>query len=59
VRGEQQALTPATLFQDRDYPVLNEYRALLGGLFRRLWGLDAAQLARVFPGAAPRDLGLV
>jgi uncharacterized protein (DUF1501 family) len=59
VRGEQQALTPATLFQNRDYPVLNEYRAVLGGLFQRLWGLDAQQLARVFPGAAPRDIGLV
>jgi hypothetical protein len=25
----------------------------------RLWGLSPAQLERVFPGAKPRDLGLV
>ena len=60
VRGEQVALTgPPALNQGRDWPVLNEYRAVFGGLFQRLYGLDAAQLQRVFPGGAPRDLGLV
>jgi uncharacterized protein (DUF1501 family) len=59
VRGEQQRVEHATLFQDRDYPVLNEYRALLGGLFARLYGLGQSQLARVFPQAPARDLGLV
>jgi uncharacterized protein (DUF1501 family) len=59
IAGEQQAVTPATLFQNRDYPVLNEYRAVLGGLFARQYGLNAAQLERVFPGATPRDLTLV
>ena len=60
VRGEQVALTgPAALNQGRDWPVLNEYRGVFGGLFRRMYGLDAAQLQRVFPGGAPRDLGLV
>ena len=56
--GEQQAVTQATLFQNRDFPVLNEYRAVLGGLFARQSGLDAAQLERVFPGAKPLDLTL-
>ena len=46
-------------FQDRDWPVLTEYRALLGGLFTRVYGLDAARLARIFPGITPLDLGLV
>ncbi|MFT7723708.1 MAG: DUF1501 domain-containing protein [Roseateles sp.] len=59
VAGEQVAVAAATLHQGRDYPVLNEYRALLGGLFQRLYGLGDAQLAAVFPGARPRDLGLV
>jgi uncharacterized protein (DUF1501 family) len=59
VLGEQVELTPAKLFQNRDWPVLNEYRALLGGLFQRLYGLDAAQLEQVFPGARPVDIGLV
>jgi len=57
--GEQQALTQATLFQNRDYPVLNEYRAVFGGLFKRMYGLSPAQLGRVFEGVAPRELRLV
>jgi uncharacterized protein (DUF1501 family) len=59
IAGEQQDITQATLFQNRDYPVLNEYRAVLGGLFARQYGLSAAQIERVFPGAKPRDLALV
>ncbi len=60
VRGEQVALTgPAALNQGRDWPVLNEYRAVFGGLFQRLYGLDAEALQRVFPGGRPRDLQLV
>ncbi len=59
VLGDQQAVSAASLFQNRDYPVLNEYRAVLGGVFRRLYGLDAAQLGRVFPGVAPKDIALV
>jgi len=59
VSGEQIRLSQATLFQNRDYPVLNEYRALFGGLFSRMYGLRAAQLERVFPSVKPRDIGLV
>ena len=59
VAGEQRSLSRATLFQDRDLPVLNDYRAVLGGLFRRLWGLAPEQSERVFAQAAPRDLKLV
>jgi uncharacterized protein (DUF1501 family) len=59
VAGEQRSLSRATLFQDRDLPVLNDYRAVLGGLFRRLWGLSPEQSERVFAQAAPRDFRLV
>ena len=59
VAGEQLRVGRDTLFQDRDYPVLNEYRALLGALFGRLYGLDKDALARIFPGAAPKDLALL
>jgi uncharacterized protein (DUF1501 family) len=59
VAGAQVALTRQALNQDRDYPVLNDYRAIMGGLFQRMYGLSAAQLQRVFPDAAPADLGLV
>jgi uncharacterized protein (DUF1501 family) len=48
------------LFQNRDYPVLTDYRALFGGLLRRMYGLDAGQIAQVFPQAGGvKDLGLV
>ena len=60
VHGEQVALTgPAALNQGRDWPVLNEYRGVFGGLFQRMYGLDAEALQRVFPGGSPRDLQLV
>ena len=59
IAGEQQRVSRGTLFQDRDYPVLNDYRAVLGGLFRTLWGLSPDQSTRVFPQAAPTDLKLV
>jgi uncharacterized protein (DUF1501 family) len=59
IAGEQQVVSRATLFQDRDYPVLNDYRAVLGGLFRSLWGLSSAQCASVFAQRAPVDLKLV
>ncbi len=59
IAGEQIRLEAASLFQDRDYPVLNEYRALFSGLFQRMYGLSAAQLERVFPGSRPKDLGLL
>ena len=59
VVGEQTRLEPGTLFQDRDYPVLNEYRTVFGGLFVRMYGLSAGQLDRVFAGVQPRDIGLV
>ena len=47
------------LIQDRDYPVLNDYRAVLGGLYRSLWGLSNDQCASVFQQVAPVDLKLV
>jgi uncharacterized protein (DUF1501 family) len=59
ILGEQQRLERNTLFQDRDYPVLNDYRAVLGGLFRALWGLSPEQGESIFPQMAPLDLKLV
>ena len=59
VAGEQVAIDQAHLFQDRDYPVLTDYRALLGGLFQRMYGLDQKALRWVFAGGEPRDLGLL
>jgi len=58
VRGEQVRLEQATLFQNRDYPVLNEYRAMFGGLLSRMYGLNAGQVEQIF-GTKGRDIGLV
>ncbi len=57
--GPQVALSPATLNQGRDLPVLTDYRGMIGGVVRKLYGLSAAQLATVFPGAGAAELGLV
>jgi uncharacterized protein (DUF1501 family) len=52
-------VTQANLFQDRDLPVLNDYRGLIGGVLQRAYGLTQAQMATIFPSAAPQDLALV
>jgi uncharacterized protein (DUF1501 family) len=56
--GPQVALSQATLNQGRDYPVLTDYRSLIGGLAKRAYGLSSARLEVVFPGARPVDLAL-
>jgi uncharacterized protein (DUF1501 family) len=57
--GNQVTVTAKSLNQNRDFPVLTEYRGMLGGLFRHMYSLDSARIARVFPNAVPLDLGLV
>jgi uncharacterized protein (DUF1501 family) len=59
IAGEQIAVDQPHLFQNRDYPVLTDYRALLGGLFQRMYGLDQSGLQRVFASAQSRDLALL
>jgi uncharacterized protein (DUF1501 family) len=57
--GEQIPVNQASLFQNRDFAVLNDYRAVLGGLMARLHGLSANQVDLVFPNSKPVNLGLV
>jgi uncharacterized protein (DUF1501 family) len=59
IAGEQVEVTQKTLLENRDYPVLNEYRSMFAGLFARMYGLTPAQLDRVFSGAKTLDLGLI
>jgi uncharacterized protein (DUF1501 family) len=59
IAGEQIAVSQSNLFQNRDYPVLNNYRDVIGGTLKRVWNLSGNQLQTVFPGAQPRDLQLV
>ena len=57
--GAQVKVEEASLFQNRDFPVLTDYRSLFGGLFRKIYGFDAARLNMIFPSAKPVDLALV
>jgi uncharacterized protein (DUF1501 family) len=57
--GEEVDVTAKSLNQNRDFPVLTEYRALLAGMFHRMYGLDPSRLTRVFPDTMPIDLSLV
>ena len=59
ILGEQVRLEQSTLFQNRDYPVLNEYRAILGGLFARQFGLKSNQVEQIFAGVKTRDIGII
>ena len=64
IAGEQVKLAQGSLFQNRDYPVLNEYRLVLGNLFGGIFGLNARQLEQIFSGVnfaenKSSDLGLV
>jgi uncharacterized protein (DUF1501 family) len=55
IAGRQVAVSESNLYQDRDLPVLNDYRALLAYVFARMYGLNAAAIERVLPGAAPGE----
>ncbi|MDB5699904.1 MAG: hypothetical protein JWL66_103 [Sphingomonadales bacterium] len=57
--GPQIKLSSATLNQGRDLPVLTDYRALLGGIVSRQFGIGSKRLNTVFPSALPVDLGLI
>lgn len=59
ILGEQTSIEAKTLFQNRDLPVLNDYRSLLGGLLQRQYGLSASAIDTVFPGSKPKDIGLI
>ena len=59
VCGEQAALTASSLHQGRDVPVLNDYRDVVGGVLRRLYTLNTADLQHIFPDSKPLDLKLL
>jgi uncharacterized protein (DUF1501 family) len=59
ILGEQVKVEQPHLFQNRDYPVLTDYRAMFAGLFQHMYGLDAASVQRIFPGVHPAELGIV
>jgi uncharacterized protein (DUF1501 family) len=59
IAGKQVKVEEATLFQNRDLPVLTDYRGLFGGLFKRMYGLDDALVQKIFATVEPTDLALV
>lgn len=59
IAGQQVAINAGSLLQNRDYPVLNNYRDVLGGMMQRMYGLNTTDLSKIFPAAKPRDLQLV
>src|SRR5882757_7428479 len=59
ILGEQVKVEQANLFQNRDYPVLTDYRSLFAGLLQRMYGLQTASLDRIFASTRPADLGIV
>jgi uncharacterized protein (DUF1501 family) len=59
IAGRQVALEESNLFQNRDLPVLNDYRSVLAYLFARMYGLDSAALQQVLPGAKADDYGFL
>ena len=59
IAGDQTRVEQPTLFQNRDFQVLNDYREVLAGLFSRQFGLSPAQNERIFAGAQPKDIGLL
>ncbi|BBP00812.1 hypothetical protein SFSGTM_15200 [Sulfuriferula nivalis] len=56
--GELMDINEATLFQQRDLPVFNDYRSVLGNILSRMYGLNTRQLNEVLPGALIKDFGI-
>jgi uncharacterized protein (DUF1501 family) len=48
--GRQVTVDKASLYQDRDWPVLNDFREVLAGPLQTLMHLDRSQILQVFPG---------
>jgi uncharacterized protein (DUF1501 family) len=59
ILGEQIKIEQPKLFQNRDYPVLTDYRGLFAGLLQRMYGLQAPSLDKIFASVRPIDLGIV
>lgn len=59
IAGRQTALNATTLYEQRDIPVLNDYRGVLANLFGGMYGLSADATSRVFPGVTASELRLI
>ncbi len=59
ILGEQIEVEQPKLFQNRDYPVMTDYRSFFAGLFQRMYGLEQPSIQRIFAAVKPTDLGIV
>jgi uncharacterized protein (DUF1501 family) len=59
ILGEQVKVEQPNLFQNRDYPVMTDYRSFFAGLFQRMYGLTPPSIERIFASVHPTDLGIV
>jgi uncharacterized protein (DUF1501 family) len=59
ILGEQVKVEQASLFQNRDYPVMTDYRSFFAGLFQRMYGLSPPSIEKIFASVHPTDLGIV
>jgi uncharacterized protein (DUF1501 family) len=59
ILGEQVKVEQPKLFQNRDYPVMTDYRSFFAGLFQRMYGLSQPSIEKIFASVHPTDLGIV
>lgn len=59
VVGEQTDLVESSLFEDRDLPVLNDYRSVLASIVSAMYALNTRDLDTVFPGYERKKFGIV
>jgi uncharacterized protein (DUF1501 family) len=57
--GEQVKVEQPKLFQNRDYPIMTDYRSFFAGLFQRMYGLSPPSIEKIFASVHPTDLGIV
>jgi uncharacterized protein (DUF1501 family) len=57
--GPQVRIAPETLNQQRDLPVLTDYRGLIASILQRQYGLNPGALQAVFPDSTPVALDLL
>jgi uncharacterized protein (DUF1501 family) len=50
VVGVSQRITAQSLLQNRDYPVLHDYRHVFANLFQKMYGLNQEKISQIFPG---------
>jgi uncharacterized protein (DUF1501 family) len=59
ILGDQVKVEQPKLFQNRDYPIMTDYRSFFAGLFQRMYGLSSPSIEKIFASVHPTDLGIV